>query len=812
MGTRTTSMQSGYGAQGGYGARVEPAPVRRDAPERDGLAWGDLLRLATTRPWIVFGSTFGFAILLLVWFGMSPPTYRASATLIVDDQEGGGLLGGFSLNGPPVAAGEIELLRSRTVAETTVNPPADGSLAIHRAGSLQLGLATSVEDHALRPLPAKLGKLFGDGPKGASVHAWIAPDAPHEAYDLRFEGTQLTVSTPGLLGGSDLGTFEVPLGEEHSIDELGLTLLAQGKPDGRTFEVVRVDYETAVKRLRKRTQVVETERNTGVLRVTVDDPDPVRAASIVNALCQNYLAANVSRGKRHATQTLTFLESQIEAKQEDLEKAQEELVAIRTKQPELINVQETTRQIIERASELAAEEMRIELTRTNLAEIRDGVREGSIAQVTRIDDPALFDPVFLAVIERHQKLEADSRELAELFTEEYPDLIEARRLLADSRTSIEELLTTKLVGLDERERQFAAEQDELEKELALLPAAERQLADPMRRSAAHQAIYQFLLRSQQEAQLTQASTIASTDVIDPAVTPTERHAPRLKAIALFGLILGLGFGLLTARIVDLRVGPIESAEEFEATTGLAVLSSIPDFRAGAMKVKGAGREFLALRDAPDHPIAEAYRSLRANVRRLPSGSAIVHVASTSAAPGEGKSTTNIDLALASAATGRKVLLVDADMRKPSVHRYLGLERSPGLAEVLEGAAEWKSAIHELDHGLKVLTAGRSKRSPGDLFASERAGELLGEFADEFDVVVYDLPPALAVADAADFAHRLDAMLLVHRMGAVPRAALAEAKRRLDNVGAPLVGGVLNGVKTSRGTMKRYGYGYYGEDE
>jgi Mrp family chromosome partitioning ATPase len=90
--------------------------------------------------------------------------------------------------------------------------------------------------------------------------------------------------------------------------------------------------------------------------------------------------------------------------------------------------------------------------------------------------------------------------------------------------------------------------------------------------------------------------------------------------------------------------------------------------------------------------------------------------------------------------------------------------------------------------------------------------LVDEFAEDADIVVYDLPPALAVADSADFAHRLDAMLLVYRVGGLPRSALVEARRRLDNVDAPLVGGVLNAVRTSRGEMKRYGYGYYGEDE
>ncbi|MEX1026218.1 MAG: polysaccharide biosynthesis tyrosine autokinase [Planctomycetota bacterium] len=795
----------------GYGVRRTPSPQR----VRDGLAWSELVRLAGARPWIVFGTMLLLSALTTTWFGFKTPTYRAGATLLVESEApAGGVLGQLaSLTAQPIAAGEMELLRSRTVAEATVAAPPDGDLADWP--ERHLGLATLVEDRALRPLTLKIAAMRDASPPAASIRAAFDEDAPHDEVWLRFEGGDVRVKSAGWLaewGGEELGRWPIAGNGATEIPELGLRLWVEGWPTGRSFRVHRVDTETAVKRLRKATRVAEAERNTGIVRVTVDDSDPGRAAATVNALCANYLAASLARGKRRASQTLEFLEAQLATQLKALESAENELVDLREASPDLVNVPETTRVWIESATALAVEGTRLELAERALTEAREGYGAGALTALGRLDEPTLFDPVFTARVAAHERLRERRTGLAAIVTASHPDLIELEAALTASAAELGEVLVEKQRALDARVTEIESQRAELEANLAGLPATERAVADPLRRYETHRNVYAFLSTSQQEAQLTFASTIASADLIDPAVRPTERHAPRLFGIGALSLFLGLALGLAFARIVDVRLGPVEDAAQFEEATGLAVLASIPDFRVGAARVRGAGAEFLALRDAPEHAAAEAYRGLRATLRRLPNGASSVHVAATSAAPGEGKSTTNIDLALAFAAAGRRVLLVDADLRKPSVHRYLGLERGPGLAEALAGDIDWRSAVRTSEQGLSVLTAGRASGPRGDLFGSERMTTLVDEFAADMDIVVYDLPPALAVADAADFAHRLDAMLLVYRVGGLPRTALVEAKRRLEHVDAPLVGGVLNAVRPSRGTMKRYGYGYYGDDE
>jgi tyrosine-protein kinase Etk/Wzc len=322
------------------------------------------------------------------------------------------------------------------------------------------------------------------------------------------------------------------------------------------------------------------------------------------------------------------------------------------------------------------------------------------------------------------------------------------------------------------------------------------------------------MKSLQEAEITRASTVASADFVDPATPPRMRSAPRVGMTLVLACMAGLAAGFGLAWLRDNLRRTLNGPSELEALTGLPVLATVPDFTRGRTRVAAAGQDFIALRDDPEGTVAEAYRSLRANLRfALGDVSALRTLAATSCAPGEGKSTTNVDIAWAFASGGRRVLLVDADMRRPSVHRYLGLDRGPGLAEALSGAVDWRQVVQGTPNPqLSVLTAGQIRGVAGDALNGARAGELLDELIEGFDLVVFDLPPALAVADVETFAHRLDALLLLYRAEGVPADAVRVAVTRLRQTGANLVGSILNAYRAERGLGGDSYYGGYGYAE
>jgi tyrosine-protein kinase Etk/Wzc len=283
--------------------------------------------------------------------------------------------------------------------------------------------------------------------------------------------------------------------------------------------------------------------------------------------------------------------------------------------------------------------------------------------------------------------------------------------------------------------------------------------------------------------------------------------------ALVGFLVGVALALVRQSLDRTVLG----AEELEEASGLSLFGSIPDYRRGPCRVKGAPEGYLALRDDPEGPIAEAYRSLRSNLKFVlntgQEGLELKTLAFTSCTQGEGKSVTNVDVALAFALTGKRVLLVDADMRRPASHRYLGASLTPGLSDLLAGRLHWRECVqHGVAETLDLIPAGKQPASPGDLLAGEETARLVAEVREAYDLVVFDVPPALAVADIDCLAVQLDAVFLITRAGKLSSRVVQEGRRRLESVGAKLVGCVLNAARPTRGEQ-RYGYGYgygYGE--
>jgi capsular exopolysaccharide synthesis family protein len=318
-------------------------------------------------------------------------------------------------------------------------------------------------------------------------------------------------------------------------------------------------------------------------------------------------------------------------------------------------------------------------------------------------------------------------------------------------------------------------------------------------------VVEALLLRRQEVEIAQASTLPTAEVIDPAVAPRFRHFPRtlvsLGLAAVLGLLLGCALALLQERVH----GSLASEAELEELTGLPCFGTVPDHARGKERSRRAAAGFVAMRDAPQGPEAEAYRALRTNLRfALDGGREPRTFAVTSCMPGEGKSTTNINLAYAYAGAGARVLLVDCDLRRNSVDRYLRIPAGPGLAEAL-GGDPWGPALRLVAENLWVLPAGDARGAGVKRLAGPAIEGLIEQFAAEFDVVVLDVPPALSVADLEGFAHRLDAVMLLYRSEGHPSSAVETAVRRLRQSGAPLVGCLLNGVRP----LKHAGYYHYG---
>lgn len=309
-----------------------------------------------------------------------------------------------------------------------------------------------------------------------------------------------------------------------------------------------------------------------------------------------------------------------------------------------------------------------------------------------------------------------------------------------------------------------------------------------------------LLVRELETPETGAMPDARVVVEQRASIPAHPVVPRTNVNILAGVAVGIVLGLGLAVLRDLLDNTVKDPEVLEEITGTGIVGSIPldkEIR------KDIGISF----ENSSSSVAESFRKLRTNLQFLSVDNPPRVIVVTSSIPSEGKSTTSINLALALAEGGNSVLLVDGDMRRPTLHKYLGLVGSVGFSTVLSGRAALAESLQKTRYpGLTVLTAGEIPPNPSELLGSQSARKLLSELRTQFDYLVVDSTPLLAVTDAAVLGASADSVLMVARFGRVKRDQLAVAVQSLESVGAPLLGAVLTMVPM-RGNSDYY-YSYH----
>ncbi|MFI8777965.1 polysaccharide biosynthesis tyrosine autokinase [Brachybacterium paraconglomeratum] len=285
-----------------------------------------------------------------------------------------------------------------------------------------------------------------------------------------------------------------------------------------------------------------------------------------------------------------------------------------------------------------------------------------------------------------------------------------------------------------------------------------------------------------------ATSSVELRVVAEAPVPTVPSSPDTMRNAMLGAVLALLAGIATALVRSLLNTRIRSVEDLQGSTDRTVLGAIPSSR-------GSEQASRVLIENPYSVAAEAYRELRTNLQFIKLVENRRSVLVTSSLPGEGKSTATINLAHVLAMSGERVLLIDGDLRSPSVHKILGLEGDAGLTTLLIGHAEMDEIVQSAGvDGLDVIAAGAIPPNPSELLGSPAMAEILAKASQRYDVVLIDAPPLLPVTDAAVLSQTVGGVLVVAQSEAVRRAEFERALAKLENVDANVVGLVLNRVR------------------
>lgn len=362
-----------------------------------------------------------------------------------------------------------------------------------------------------------------------------------------------------------------------------------------------------------------------------------------------------------------------------------------------------------------------------------------------------------------------------------------------------------------------------EKKMQNLPEEERALARLARLSTVNANIYTFLLQKHEEARIAKASTISNIDIVDSAIAPSKPIKPKKRMNILIGLLFGciLGAGLVFFQ--EYLDDTIKDADEAKRIMGLPLLGVIPHIPEHAPN--GNTRDPMSLFTylEPKSLVSEAFRSLRTSLHFSAINRDKKIILITSTFPEEGKSIISSNLANIFSQTGARVLIIDCDLRRSSLHTKFGYSKTPGLSELLTGDATFEEVKHNTGiPGLDMITAGTTPPNPSELLSSEAMRQFLMTQRENYDNIMLDAPPVMAVTDAPILTAIVDMTILVMETMRVPVKVAKNMRDLLSTVHAPIAGLVINDktgqgegygyYRYGRGNRYGYGYGYYSDDE
>lgn len=608
------------------------------------------------------------------------------------------------------------------------------------------------------------------------------------------------------------------------------------KPATSPEETRSTEYLGAIYSLQ---QTIKTsiEGASNIIRISTTANTAEMAQRLANAVAETYRAENIRTRNKTVSESRRFVEEQLAAHETDLKRAEEALRDFKEREGQVF-LNEEAKAALESFTRLEAEYDKIVRLRDETVKQIDILRRpsaGRPAERIFTDEPTAL----LSVL--NSRLTDLLQERDTLLINYTPDHLLVRELDRKIRNVKEEMireLESKLKSFTGREAALREQIDTYRKRYFNFPKAAIQLSRLERDVTVSADLYAKLKVKHQELLIKNSERIEEVSIIEPAILPTSPiNQPNSEMNIIVAVMMGAFLGVVLAfarESFDTSIGTIEGVEEF---LQVPVLGVIPRFNekeqleAAAMELPPNTKpetislfsKLVCLYDEKS-VLSEGFRSLRTNIQFASTERQAKTFLFTSAGLGEGKTTTIVNLALTMAQDGKRVLLVDADLRRPFVHARLGLERSPGMSEVLIGGVPWREAVRtvtDLMIGLlgvdrivntpgidllNVMTSGHIPHNPAEHINSAKFLEIIKEMRDEYDVVLFDTPPILPIADAVMMSAKVDGVVLVYQVGRIGRSALKRAKFLVEHAQGKVLGIVLTNVRAE--ITPEYGYYRY----
>jgi succinoglycan biosynthesis transport protein ExoP len=789
----------------------------------------------------------GDALSLGQIFGVLRRRYRLILLMTVLGIAGGGYLA-FKTPASYKAVATIRLAGERRALTGTIENDASPEVSSRTMDPI-LSLAQGVRSQSVMgavvdSLGLQLGSVTPEFGMNKVDKIWVNPQAGSDTIQVTFYQNGVKAKLANREARARYG----------DVVDLGVARFAiTDVPDVPSAEIAIVPRQMAVDKLTTGI-LVAPRTGTDVIDVTYMSSNPRMSQRVVNTTVTEFKHLSILSAKQMSTRRREFLEAQLKQTDSMLIRAQAELATFRSRQQlastqDQMNAQQTSMLALDtRRTELEADKQTFAALQTQLKKGDDASQMEAIRALA--SSPGLADNP--TVSNYYHQLQTYQYKVDSMTTGPWkaaptnPDLIQLRSLIASTKNDLKQAVSSHVSTIDARIGSLRNLRAQQGRSLGYLPAMAEEEARLTSRVQSLTSSSDDVRRDYQKARMAEEVEAGDLDIVDLAGTP---YAPIWATAGLklgLGLLLGMLLGIGGAFLLEALNTSIRKPEDLEGALhipGLAVIprltsSSSPAPKRGLLRPgkraelesKRANASALGTVTQPFSIGVEAFRMLRTSLVWCEQGDSMKTLVVTSAAPGEGKTLTSANLSVTFAYDGLRVLLVDCDVRRPRLHGLFQVPRSPGLMELLTpsfggndaqsltfnpSAGRTDSGRPVTDvirptnvRGLSLLTCGALPTNPSGLLSGVRMRALLQELAKSFDLVILDTPPVLATADAGILGSLADGVLLVVRAGQTDRVAAKRAHQQLVNVGARVVGTVLN---DPGGEVSQYGDYYYPYD-
>ncbi len=595
------------------------------------------------------------------------------------------------------------------------------------------------------------------------------------------------------------------------------------------------DAEQAVLRRFEDRLGIDPVRRSRLVQISFDSQDPQLAANVVNAFTSNYTQQNLETRWEATQKAAEWLDQQLQSLKIKLEKSEDDMQQYAQSNGLLFLESEkgTAENIVdERLRQLQDELTKAQADRYGKESLYRLVQAGDYGSLPGVVDNKLMQDLTL----RLSDLEGSYAQLATTFSPDYPKLKQIQNQIDDvkgvlerERKRVAERIANDYVAAVRREGLVTQAFDAQQKQANQTAARAVQYNILKREVDTNKQLYDGLLGRLKEAGVSAGLKASNIRIVDPAVPPTKPTKPRRFLNLTLALVVGLACGTGVAFLQEHLDNTLKNAEDVEHFLQLPALAMIPAVESlnghrrgvyGLNKTRDTGlvkpdtstpAPWYRIDEAgPQYSaLSEAFRSLRTSVLLSSAGRPPRSLLVTSAQPAEGKTTVSTNLAISLAQLGQRVLLIDGDLRRPNIHRAFQIQHAAGLVTYLTGQQDWPASVLPTPvNGLEVIPCGPAPPNPAELLSSDRMQTLIREAVAQYTTVVVDSPPLLNVADSRVLATQVEGVVLVVKGNVTPRELAQRARAYARDVGANLIGVVLNNIDVRSGDYSYYRYYHY----